>query len=205
MTRYGMVIDLDKCLACQACVIACKMENNVPSSTPESFKDKKMTLRTRVVPLISDGKYPNPRVDIHPVLCNQCDNPACVAACPEGATFKRDDGIVLIDWDKCTGCRYCMAACPYGMRNLIQISEPQQYHNPDLQIAPKGKVDKCTFCAHLVDKGQEPACVTACPAKARVFGDLSDPNSNVSKLLASRKGYALRQDFGTKPMVAYLK
>lgn len=205
MARYSMVIDLDRCLACQACVIACKMENNIPASTPESFKNKKMTLRTRVVPLHVGGKYPTPVVDIYPVLCNQCDNPACVAACPSGATYKRPDGITLIDWDKCTGCRYCVSACPYGMRNFIQISEPQQYQNPDLPKPPQGKVDKCTFCAHLVDKGQEPACVTACPAKARIFGDIDDPNSTVSRLISSRKGTVLRQDFGTRPMVSYLK
>ena len=205
MARYGMAIDLDRCLACQACVIACKMENNVPASTPDSFKSKKMTLRTRVVPLRVDGKYPNPRIDIYPVLCNQCENPACVAACPSGATYKRDDGIVLIDLEKCDGYKYCMIACPYGMRNLIQNTDSQQYQNPDLPKPPQGKADKCTFCAHLVDKGQEPTCVTACPAKARIFGDLSDPNSAVSKLLANRKGIVLRQDFGTKPMVSYLK
>ncbi|MDP3062670.1 MAG: 4Fe-4S dicluster domain-containing protein [Chloroflexota bacterium] len=212
MPRYGMLVDLDRCLACQACVIACKMENNVPSSTPETFQDRKMTFRTRVAPLVSDGVYPNPRVDIYPVLCNQCDNPPCVAACPTGATYRRKDGIVLIDWEKCIGCRYCMAACPYGARSYVVIEEAADYHNPAAippgntrSRPPKGKVDKCTFCAHLVDKREEPACVTACPASARIFGDLDDPSSQVRELLANRKGFVLRPDFGTQPAVAYLR
>jgi dimethyl sulfoxide reductase iron-sulfur subunit len=211
MARYAMAIDLDRCLACQACVIACKMENNVPDSTPESFKNRQMTLRTRVVPLTTDGKYPNPRVDIYPVLCNQCDNPPCVAACPSGATSRRADGIVLIDWAKCTGCHYCMAVCPYGQRMSVQTEEPRSYHNPNAvppgntaSRPPKGKVDKCTFCAHLVDKGELPACVTACPASARVFGNLDEPNGSLSKILARRNSTVLRSDFGTKPHVFYL-
>lgn len=211
MARYAMIIDLDRCLSCQACVIACKMENNVPDSTPESFKDKKMTFRTRVVPLFKEGRYPNPRVDIYPVLCNQCDNPPCVAACPTGASYRRDDGIVLIDWEKCIGCRYCMAVCPYGQRSFIQLEEPRDYHNPEAippgnikNRPPKGKVDKCTFCAHLVDKGQPPACVTACPAEARIFGDLDDPQGGLKELLASRKSQVLRPEFNTRPHVFYL-
>jgi len=211
MARLCMIIDLDRCLACQACVIACKMENNVPDSTPESFNNKKMTFRTRVVPLFRDGKYPHPRVDIYPVLCNQCDNPPCVAACPTGASYRREDGIVLIDWEKCIGCRYCMAACPYGQRSFIQFDEPRDYHNPDAippgnvqSRPPKGKVDKCTFCAHLVDKGQPPACVSACPAEARIFGDLDDPRGVLRKLLASRNSQVLRPDFNTRPHVFYL-
>lgn len=212
MPRYGLVIDLDRCLACQACVIACKIENNVPDSTPETFRSKKMTLRTRVVPLsvARGGQYPNV-VDIYPVLCNQCDNPPCVAACPTGASYKRADGIVLIDWGKCIGCRYCMAACPYSMRNFIEADDPKAYHNPDIAgyykslMPPKGKVDKCTFCAHLVDKGEEPACVAECPARARTFGDLNNPTSAISRLLASRESFVLRPQFGTKPMVYYLR
>ena len=211
MARYAMIIDLDRCVSCQACVIACKMENNVPDSTPESFKDKKMTFRTRVVPLFKEGRYPNPRVDIYPVLCNQCDNPPCVAACPTGASYRRDDGIVLIDWEKCIGCRYCMAVCPYGQRSFIQLDEPRDYHNPEAippgnikNRPPKGKVDKCTFCAHLVDKGQPPACVTACPAEARIFGDLDDPQGGLKELLASRKSQVLRPEFNTRPHVFYL-
>ncbi len=211
MARYGMIIDLDRCLSCQACVIACKMENNVPDSTPGSFKNKKMTFRTRVVPLLRDGKYPHPRVDIYPVLCNQCDNPPCVAACPTGATYRRDDGIVLIDWDTCIGCRYCMAVCPYGQRYFVQVEEPRDYHNPDAvppgntqNRPPAGKVDKCTFCAHLVDQGQPPACVSACPAEARIFGDLDDPQGVLRELLASRNSQVLRPDFNTKPQVFYL-
>lgn len=211
MARYAMIIDLDRCLACQTCVIACKMENNVPDSTPESFKSRQMTFRTRVVPLFRNGKYPEPRVDIYPVQCNQCDNPPCVAACPHEATYKRADGVVLIDWEKCQGCRYCMAACPYGQRLFIGIDEPKDYHNPDAvppgnvtNRPPKGKVDKCTFCAHLVDNGQPPACVAACPAEARIFGDLDDPKSELREIMAGRNSVVLRQDFGTKPHVFYL-
>jgi len=187
------------------------MENNVPGSTPETFSKRQMTFRTRVVPLFKDGKYPNPRVDIYPTLCNQCDNPPCVAACPVGATSRRADGIVLVNWDKCIGCRYCMAVCPYGQRSLIQSEETTDYQNPDAvppgntaNKPPKGKVDKCTFCAHLVDKGQQPACVAACPAEARIFGDLDDPNSNLRELLANRNSELLRPDFGTRPQVYYL-
>lgn len=211
MTRYGLAIDLDRCTACQACVIACKMENNVPVSTPETFRNRKMTLRSRVVPLVREGEYPNVKVSIFPVLCNQCDNPPCVAACPTGASYRREDGIVLIDWDKCIGCRYCMAVCPYGARSYIEQAEStKEYHNPDLaayykaSTPPKGKVDKCTFCAHLVDKGQLPACVRACPAEARVFGDLADPGSPISQLIANRRSTVLRPEFQTKPMVYYL-
>ena len=211
MTRYALAIDLDRCTACQACVVACKMENNVPVSTPETFRNRKMTLRSRVVPLTREGQYPNASVGIYPVLCNQCDNPACVAACPTAATYKRQDGIVLIDWDKCIGCKYCMAACPYNARSYVEEEQPaREYQNPDLaafykaSAPPKGKVDKCTFCAHLVDKGQQPACVTACPAEARVFGDLNDPQSAVSQLLASRRNTVMRPEFKTKPMVHYL-
>lgn len=201
MARYAMVIDLARCIACQACAIACKMETNVPDTTPETFQKRKMSFRSRVVPLVRDGSP----ADLYPILCNQCDNPPCVAACPTGATYRRADGIVLINWDKCIGCRYCMAACPYDMRYLVLGEEPKDYQNPDLPRPKQGKVDKCTFCAHLVDRGMEPACVTACPAGARIFGDLNNPNSPVSRLLAAREAFALKPGFGTKPMVSYLK
>lgn len=204
MPRYGMVIDLDRCIACQACVVACKMENNSPHTTPESFKARQMNFRTRVVPLVQSGAYPIPNFDIYPVLCNQCSNPACVAVCPTGATYKRRDGIVLVDWGKCIGCRNCMAACPYDMRYFVFSSEAAEYQNPDLPLPQKEKVDKCTFCAHLVDKGLSPACVAACPANARIFGDLGDPKSEVSRLIASRESIVLKPQFGTKPMVSYL-
>lgn len=210
MPRYGLVIDIDRCVACQACVIACKMENNVPVSTPQSFQNRRMTLRSRVVPLTNTGEYPNPRLGIYPVLCNQCDNPPCVPGCPTGATYKRADGIVLMDWEKCIGCKYCMAACPFSARSFIEEEQSQEYGNPDIaayykaSVPPKGKVDKCTFCAHLVERGEQPACVSACPADARTFGDLNDRTSSVSLLLANRKSLVLRPEFGTKPMVYYL-
>ncbi|MBI4331931.1 MAG: 4Fe-4S dicluster domain-containing protein [Chloroflexi bacterium] len=211
MAKYAMLIDLDRCLACQACVIACKTENNVPDSTPDTFKGRKANFRTRVVPLAHSGKYPNPAVQIFPVLCNQCENPPCVAACPTGATYQRDDGIVLVDWEKCMGCKYCMAVCPYGQRGFVQLDEARDYHNPEAippgnqqSRPPKGKVDKCTFCAHLVERGELPACVTACPADARVFGDATQVGGVIAGLLASRNSQVLRPDFGTQPRVFYL-
>ncbi|MBI2907967.1 MAG: 4Fe-4S dicluster domain-containing protein [Chloroflexi bacterium] len=200
-----MVIDLERCAACQACAIACKMETNVASTTPETFRKRMMSFRSRVVPLVRGGSYPTPAVEPYPLLCNQCDNPPCVSACPTGATYRRDDGIILVDWDKCIGCRYCIAACPYDMRYLVLEEEAKDYQNPDLPRPARGKVDKCTFCAHLVDRGMEPACVTACPARARIFGDLNDPGSAVSRLLATRESSVLKPEFGTKPMVAYVK
>ena len=204
MPRYGMVIDLDRCISCQACVIACKIENNSPHTTPEGFKARQMNFRTRVVPLTRAGDYPLPNFDIYPILCNHCDNPACVAVCPTGATYRRNDGIVLVDWGKCIGCKNCMAACPYDMRFLVLSDTQEPYQNPDLPLPKKEKVDKCTFCAHLVDKGAEPACVEACPATARIFGDLSNPSSPISKLIASQDSQTLKPEFRTKPMVSYL-
>ena len=178
--KYNFVIDLRKCVGCYACQVACKQENDVPIG---KFR--------AVVKVRQDGQYPEVRWRFLPVLCNQCDNPPCVKACPvPGATYKREDGLVLIDKEKCIGCDYCVAACPYGARYVWE----------------DGKADKCNYCVHLLDQGLTPACVRACMGKARAIGDINDPDGEVSRLLAQNKDrLAVRKpEFKTKPSVHYV-
>lgn len=158
--KYGIVINASKCIDCKACMIACKVENQLPTGY----------WRNWIRPLWkSDGTG---RSEFQPGQCMQCDNPACVAACPVGATYKQADGLVAIDATRCIGCGNCVTACPYGAR----------YRNPERRIA-----DKCDFCQHRIERGQEPACVVTCPTRSRVFGDLNDPESAVRLLLDKQK------------------
>ncbi|MFA4956335.1 MAG: 4Fe-4S dicluster domain-containing protein [Candidatus Methanoperedens sp.] len=216
MVRYGMVIDLDRCVGCATCAVACKAENSVTSSTPEDYKNRRLMEWNRVVTVIK-GKYPNVSGSIMPLICNHCENPPCVKVCPVDATYKREDGLVLQRYERCIGCKYCMVACPYQQRFFnFSKQEGKEYHNPDVPPRISGIVEKCTFCRHRIDKaiaegkkigspdGVEPACTQACPAKTRIFGDLDDPDSAVSKLLRSRRNYQLRADLGTQPQVYYL-
>jgi len=177
--RFGMVIDLVRCTGCQACVIACKAENRVPEG-----------LFRRWVPDIEVGEFPDVKRLFVPLQCNQCDNPPCVPVCPVKATWKREDGIVVVDWAKCIGCRYCEVACPYNAR--------------DFEWNASQMIDKCTFCAHRVEKGLLPACVEQCPAEVMIFGDLNDPNSQISKTIASKPVQVLKPELGTEPHVFYL-
>jgi len=176
--RYAMVVDLRKCTGCHTCSVACKAENDVPPAVWRNW-----------VKIMEKGTYPDVRIYSLPVQCNNCENAVCVKVCPTKASYKRDDGIVMIDPHKCVGCKYCMAACPYQVR----------YLNPVRKYA-----QKCYFCAHRLEQGLLPACVEACPSGAMTFGDLNDPASDVARLLINNPTSVLKPESGTKPQVFYI-
>lgn len=177
--HWGMVVDLRKCIGCQACTVACIMENHVPE---DAFRT-----HVSVYELVTDGQ--DPAMVMLPRLCNHCDDPPCLPVCPVEATFKAETGEVLVDARKCVGCAYCVQACPYDAR----------FVNHETQVA-----DKCTFCIHRTRAGLLPACVETCVGGARNFGDLNDPESPVSKLLAAHPVSVLRPEMHTNPNVYYI-
>ena len=176
--RYGMVIDLRRCYGCHACSIACKAEQDVPLGFFKSW-----------VMISERGRHPRASRQFVPVLCNNCDSPPCVEVCPTQATKQGKDGIVTQDEQACIGCKYCIQACPYGMKYSDSRTRTAQ---------------KCDFCLHRVEQGMLPACVNTCNARARVFGDLNDPNSAVSRLVAANPVQTLRPEMGTDPRVFYI-
>ncbi|MBF8296282.1 MAG: Molybdopterin oxidoreductase, Psr/Psh family, PsrB-like Fe-S subunit [Bacteroidetes bacterium] len=178
MARFVMVIDTSKCVGCMDCVVACKTENKVPEGFNRDW-------------IVQDviGSYPTLHLEIRSERCNHCDAPPCVYCCPTGASHVHSlGGVVLVEHNVCIGCKACLASCPYDARF----------------IHPDGYADKCTFCIHRVEKGMDPACVSVCPTRCMYFGDVDDPNSVVSKFLASRKYHSLIPEAGTKPQVFFL-
>lgn len=180
--KYGMVIDLDKCSGCQACSMACKMENDVDLGV----------FRTRVYRMGPIGQWPDAlELFYFPNGCMHCEHPSCIDVCPTKATFKTDEGVVLVDANRCFGCQYCVWACPYEARSL----------NPNTKV-----VEKCTLCVDKLDAGEQPLCCYTCTTGARVAGDMNDPDSRISKVLAENadRVYRVHPEFGNEPKVVYL-
>ncbi len=204
-TRLGLVVDQKRCVGCWSCAVACKEEQDVGIG--------QYWLRVLTVggPFIDTpaGAFPELKMSYQPTQCFQCDNPPCVKACPTQATYKMANGIVNVNYDRCIGCRYCMVACPYDNR-VFNWRKPVQEPPASVTIVgntparPKGVVEKCTFCVQRIAKGLLPRCVIACPTGARFFGDLDDPNSEVSVLLRDRPSYVVFPERGTKPSLHYL-
>jgi molybdopterin-containing oxidoreductase family iron-sulfur binding subunit len=198
-----MVFDLKRCIGCNACAIACKQENNLPNNV---FFTKTLSEES--------GVYPTVTRQYIPTLCNHCEDPPCQRVCPSGATYTRPDGIVMVDKSLCIGCGSCIVACPYDARTMIERRHVEEglfgngYFTPyEQQGAHRfvaGTVAKCTFCHNRVDAGLDPACVTTCPTKARIFGDLDDPDSDVCKLIAERGGQQPLPEKNTNPKVFYV-
>ena len=179
--HWSMLVDTRRCIACQACTMACSMENVSPEGQ----------FRTVVATYAVTEPSGKTGLAVLPRLCNHCEEPPCIPVCPVGATFKRKDGIVLVDGERCVGCAYCVQACPYDARFV-------NHHT--------GKADKCTFCSHRVEAGLLPACVETCVGGARIFGDINNPQSEISRRLASAKEQirVLKPEAGTNPRVFYI-
>ncbi len=226
MAKYGMLIDLHKCVGCGACMIACKIENNVP----EGFFWHNYIYKMQ-------GTFPNVKYEFIPIQCNHCEIAPCVKTCPVEAMYKAEGGLTANDPKKCIGCGACIIACPYqsisfnkkaphefwrNNEKLIEggTSSPKEvaqktgaqipYYNHKINktyvgIRPKGIVEKCTFCDHRILEGKDPYCVEACPTKAKVFGDLNQPASQINQLLYRYGFFRLREELRTKPRVFYAR
>jgi molybdopterin-containing oxidoreductase family iron-sulfur binding subunit len=213
--KWAMVIDLRKCIGCSACTVACVAENHLPPGVVY-----------RPVSEQEVGTYPNVSRQFLPRPCMQCDDPPCTDVCPVAATYKRPDGVVEINYEKCIGCRYCIPACPYGARTFdwgenwtdgtpafepYEAAPPPEYgqrwpkRSPGSGASPIGNVRKCQFCLHRLNAGMLPACTSTCVGAATYFGDMNDPESLVSRLIGNENVERLREDKGTEPKVYYLR
>ncbi|MDD7369928.1 MAG: 4Fe-4S dicluster domain-containing protein [Berryella intestinalis] len=205
MTKLAIAVNVGRCVGCHTCSISCKMSNNVPDGM---LWNRVLTENSEVIDG-AVGVYPALSRDYLPLACQHCENPACQKVCPTGATYKDDKGRVEIDYDKCIGCRMCMAACPYNAR-VFNWTEPVRsaganYGEADVPVRPKGVMEKCTLCSERTDRGDAPMCVTCCPARARVYGDLDDPDSEISKISREKNVRILLEEMGTSPRVFYFE
>ena len=196
MARYGMLINTKKCIGCYACRTACQRQNDLlPDEAFIRFEEREV------------GTFPSVRVEHVPLQCMHCEDAPCVSVCPTGAARYGTDGIVEVDQGRCIGCLYCMAACPYNAR-CFNWREPVRvtgasYGDAAVPERHKGVAEKCTLCKERTDAGEEPLCVVCCPAHARIFGDLDDPDSEISQTILNRRAWALLEDQGTRPSVRY--
>lgn len=222
--QWAMAIDLDRCTGCEACVVACTAENNVPTAGEDQAAKGRAKHWIRI-DRYYEGEFPDIKARYRPVLCQHCDNAPCEPVCPVYATYQNAEGLNVQIYNRCIGTRYCANNCPYSVRFFDwftpEWARPLDLQlNPDVSIRPAGVVEKCTFCTHrikrakldadadgrdLADGDVQPACVQSCPAEAMVFGDMSDPHSRVSRQIESGRSEQLLPELGAKPRVFYLK
>ena len=216
--KFGLVIDIGACIGCRTCMWACKEENNTPDTISPlwievfqldsetdltghpSYDELRKGATTSYTQSPQDGKW------YMPVACFHCDNAPCVKVCPTGATYKAKDGLVLMDYEKCIGCRLCVVACPYSSRRF-NWHKPLGYGENINDLVPKrpmGVAEKCTLCVHRTRRGKLPRCVEVCPVQARHFGDLNDPNSEISQILKQNMSFRLLEEMNTQPSVRYI-
>ena len=214
--QFAYALDLSRCIGCRRCVYACVAENN-QSRDPQVHWIKVFSMDkaggvdfTKADPYYQPAQVPEEGRFYVPVQCQQCRNPPCTKVCPTGATWTEPDGIVVVDYDWCIGCRYCMAACPYGARhfNWSAPSIPKNEINPNTHVLgnrprPSGVVEKCTFCIQRSRKGRYPACVEICPVGARKFGNLLDPNSEIRYIIEHKRVMVLKEELNTMPKFFY--
>nr|WP_261360778.1 4Fe-4S dicluster domain-containing protein [Aeoliella straminimaris] len=212
--KFGYALNLSICIGCRKCAEACHKENNHDRSSGNSYirvlEMDKGSLDLESGNADYDHPVPQPDKFYMPVQCQQCDHPPCVNVCPVEATWKEDDGVVVVDYNWCIGCRYCEAACPYHARrfNWTKPEVPAEEINPNQgylsnRIRPQGVIEKCTYCLHRTREGRLPACLEACPTGARVFGNLLDPNSEISYVLRTKRVFVLKEELGTQPQFFY--
>jgi Fe-S-cluster-containing dehydrogenase component len=221
--KLGLVIDLDICVGCHACAVACKAWNDGGDFGPLADDDpygaepegvwfnRVHSYEVALEPEAEAPPDPAPRMVHFPRSCLHCETPDCVTVCPTGASYKRaEDGIVLVDEDKCIGCQLCAWACPYGAREIALPHRKAPASDAGRKDGKRGTMQKCTLCVDriynetLEERDRQPACVLACPTRARMFGDLGDPDSEISKTVEARNGYALMPEFGYRPVNRYL-
>jgi molybdopterin-containing oxidoreductase family iron-sulfur binding subunit len=219
MTRYGMAIDLHRCFGCQTCAAACKVANNLPKGLnynvvytkgDDDFTKDGVAVATGALTNDSaGGSFPACTLNFQPLQCQHCINPACAPVCPTGARLRREDGIVETIYDECIGCGACVTACPYGVNTLLETDAAYYLDivvgEADAPPHKTGTVEKCTFCANLIDRDEVPACMQCCPGRARYWGDLDDPASEPNKAKEGREVLLYREDQGTGPSVYYLR
>ncbi|MBI4349941.1 MAG: 4Fe-4S dicluster domain-containing protein [Elusimicrobia bacterium] len=219
-----MVIDLDTCTGCGACVLACSAENNQVLGSPAEAAMNRVIRWLKILPS-QEGEYPLVKQRLLPMTCLHCEHPPCTKVCPVNATYRNEEGIVGQVYPRCIGCRYCLNACPYTIK-FYNWKEPvwpagmEGSFNPDVSVRPIGVTEKCLFCHHRLQRAREeaaaqgrplqagdyqPACAEVCPAKAITFGDLNDPDSAVSVLARDIRAFHLLEELGTEPKVTYLK
>jgi Fe-S-cluster-containing dehydrogenase component len=221
--QWAMVIDLDRCTGCEACVVACRVENNIPTVGPEEAA-KGRSINWIRVERYFEGEYPDVKVKFMPVLCQHCEEAPCEPVCPVYATYRTDEGLNAQVYNRCVGTRYCANNCPYTVR-FFNFFDPvwdaplDKALNPEVTVRTRGVMEKCTFCIQRIHKGEDkakdegravrdgdvvPACVQTCETKAMYFGNIADPESEVSRLSKSNRATRLLEDLGTKPRVIYL-